>query len=103
MLGLVKTDSHTVPARKGCEEHIYEVLGAAIPVDYACGFLQAARCLVCDEVTPPVDADWWSERADDKDVESCLREITNRITHLTTVAEALSQPAVVQGPLRDLD
>lgn len=60
---------HGLPLRKSCEGHIFEIISAPMPVEWAdCGFAQAAKCLFCWYDTPMVDGDWWLRKADGMDL-----------------------------------
>ena len=51
--------------RQSCRNHIFETISEAQPAEWSeCGFSQMAKCLLCEYVTPAVDADWWSVLAD---------------------------------------
>lgn len=62
--------SHGLPVRKDCELHIFLTVTPPVPVtDYTeCGFIQAAKCMVCRYVTSALDADFWRLKADAMDL-----------------------------------
>lgn len=67
--------SDGLPARRTCINHIFITFTDPQPVDYGCGYLQAARCVVCGDVTPAIDADFWRIRATQGDVVDCMGSV----------------------------
>jgi hypothetical protein len=69
--------SHGLPVRTTCELHIFQTVTPPMPVeDYTeCGFIQAAKCLVCCYVTSALDADFWRRRADGMDLAALSGEL----------------------------
>jgi len=63
-----------MPIRSTCRNHIFEVVNEAQAVEYGCGFIQAAKCLVCGDLIPNIDADAWHEITL-HDVSRCLMEM----------------------------
>lgn len=71
---------HGLPLRSQCVEHIWEIASVAVPVDYGCGFIQSARCLVCGgPPSPMVDADFFSIEADGIALAGCMGEIGEKL------------------------
>ncbi len=80
---------NAMPARKDCATHVFETITEPIAVDYAAGWIQAARCLVCGDVTPALDAEWWSSLATEGDVARCVAEVRDEIARLSGVVHDL--------------
>lgn len=64
-----------IPVRQSCRKHIFETLTEAVPVTYACGFIQSARCLICCYSTTLIDADFWHKEVDAFDLAGAMGEI----------------------------
>lgn len=76
-------------AREQCREHLWVTVGEAVAVEYGCGWIQSARCLVCDYTTVPIDALWWGLKADGMDMAGCLGTIAADIERLEEARAAL--------------
>lgn len=71
-LVLAKT-SNGIPLRHSCDGHIWRLETEPEPVDYGCGFIQAASCLICGgPVTPKLDADFFMTRVDPHEFEGAM-------------------------------
>lgn len=75
--------SHGLPIRRTCADHIFETTSDAQSVDYGCGFVQAARCIVCRYHTQAIDADFWATPADEVAVKRCMEWIDEAVVGLT--------------------
>lgn len=72
------------PDRFRCLGHIYEVLSDVV---YGTS-QQVAKCLVCEEVTQPLDVSRWPE-ADAAAVAHCLASVESEVKRLAGVLDTL--------------
>jgi hypothetical protein len=56
--------------RTACADHVFK-LGRAFRVGHGSGWSQAAKCMVCGDVTSPMDISWF-ERAEAEDISACV-------------------------------
>lgn len=89
-----------IPVRSSCRQHIFETLADPISVDYGCGWVQAARCLICCYNTPPIDATFWMKRADPFDIAGAFGDIAASIEHLESVRTRLEQGWMDSDPAK---
>jgi hypothetical protein len=81
--------SNGIPADTRCTRHIWITLTEPQEVDYGCGWVQAAKCLVCETMTPKITADFWFHKAAEHDVQNCVARLDAEIHRLQRVAESL--------------
>ena len=72
------------PYRLACRDHIYEVLSDVVYGTHQ----QVTKCLVCDEVTQPLDVSRW-EVADAAAVARCLVSIEADMRRLLQAKDTL--------------
>jgi hypothetical protein len=71
-------------AREQCRDHIWVTVGEAVVVEYGCGWIQSARCIVCDYTAVPIDALWWALKPVEDEIARCLH-------HCDAVIERMEQ------------
>ena len=84
-------DPDGVIIRQSCTWHIFETLTEPEPVDYGCGWIQGAQCLVCETTIPKISAAWYYHEANDEDIGRCLVDVTEEILRLTHVKERITR------------
>lgn len=84
--------------RTSCRMHLWLTVTGPNPVDYACGFVQSAECVVCGIVTPLLDADWWYEKASPEQVGALIEHLHGERARLARVIDGLvSQGLAMKG------
>lgn len=69
-LVLCKHRDNGLPLKSSCAEHIWRLETDPKPVDYGCGFIQAAQCLICGGGrTAFLDADFFYVKVDPYTIE----------------------------------
>lgn len=96
------------PARSTCKGHIFKTFTDPIPSTFGCGFIQSARCVVCNYTTPLIDADFWHDKVTPFDVAGCMGEVHEIIDWMTNhVMPELERAFMGQTPaavaLKDFD
>ena len=80
-----------VALRESCRRHIFKLTSEPTPVDWGTtstgvpvgtGFVQMARCLVCQWATMPMSTEFWSHKADAMDLAACFGQIDESIQWL---------------------
>lgn len=89
--------------RSSCSTHLWLTVTGPQPVDYACGFIQAARCVVCDYLTPLLDADWWSEKATVAEIEVLVGLLREERARLARVIDSLGRDGTGDSVLRNFE
>lgn len=93
-----------IPLRRSCVNHIWRIETDPKPVDYACGFIQTASCVVCgDGLVPHLDADFFMEKATPAHVAHCLQEVAGLVEHYHRVKDLLEHWGSGQRLLRNFD
>jgi hypothetical protein len=79
-----------LPVRALCADHLFELVTDPLPVEYGCGFMQRARCLVCGYVTQAIDADFWTYEATPEDFDRCRKVAVAEARRLLDVADDIA-------------
>lgn len=77
------------PHRLACRDHIYEVQSDVIVIPGQPGQYQITKCLVCDEVTQPLDVTRWY-LADSVAIKQCLASIEADLIRLHQAQDILN-------------
>lgn len=85
--------SHELPLRTSCAGHIFETISEPQSVWYGCGFIQAAKCCVCEYVTPAIDADFFAILAMEADIRQCAVAVGEEVERLRRVVLTLEERA----------
>lgn len=67
-----------IPVRAHCKDHLFQTREAEKSDAWQSGWKQAARCVVCRDEIPAIDASWWVQKATVKDIHRCMKYLKKR-------------------------
>lgn len=89
--GTIVTENGPLFIRSSCKAHVFRV-GQAVPSGrvLGSGWVQPATCLVCEDTTAPMDAEWFQEVASQVDVAHAAQVAHDEMMRLGRVYEGLT-------------
>ncbi len=89
--GTIPTPNGPLFIRSSCKTHVFQV-GQAVPSGRSSGsrWLQPATCLVCEDTTNPMDAEWFQEAASQAYIAHAAQVAHDEMMRLRRVYEGLT-------------
>jgi hypothetical protein len=89
-----------LPLLRKCKGHIFKLTSPPIAVEgyTECGFIQASKCLVCNEAHPALDADFFMKKADGMDYAGMCGELLETIDWYQKVIHEVGMMMTGQAP-----